>query len=65
MRNVMYAAVAFAAISIGVVAIGIGKAANAYGDRIEISGSLFISGVDVHVPSKLRITCPHGTNGTC
>ena len=40
MKNVMYAAIASAAISIGVVAIGIGKSANAYGDFVTLSGSL-------------------------
>ena len=42
MKNFMYAAIAFAAISMGTVAIGVGKAANAYGDYIQLSGSLSI-----------------------
>lgn len=42
MKNVMCAAIAFAAISIGVVAIGIGKSANAYGDFVTLSGSLVV-----------------------
>ena len=43
MKNVMYAAIAFAAISIGVVAIGVGKSANAFGDHITLSGDLFVT----------------------
>ena len=43
MKNVMYAAIAFAAISIGVVAIGVGKSANAFGDRISLTGNLTIT----------------------
>ena len=43
MKNVMYAAIAFAAISIGVVAIGVGKSANAFGDHISLSGGLTIT----------------------
>lgn len=57
MRNFMYAAVAFCAISIGVVAIGIGKAANAFGDQVFITGTL---GVDVSAPGGISIRCTSG-----
>ena len=43
MKNVMYAAIAFAAISVGVVAIGIGKSANAYGDSMHLSGNIYVT----------------------
>ena len=60
MKNVMYAAIAFAAIAIGGTAIGVGKAANAYGEYITIDGSLHITGVDF--PSSLSIRCRSGCN---
>ena len=42
MKNLMYAAVAFCAISIGATAIGIGKAANAFGEYLTLRGSITI-----------------------
>ena len=53
MKNVMYAAIAFAAISIGVTAIGIGKQAAAWG-KSDFVRMCIVSGSHNHAGERKK-----------